>query len=237
MKPKAQKNKTDRPLSAGETVLLVLVILFFLFPAVFFGWYGSTYIRVRQNSEIHPRELVITKGGSQCTLDIPAGTLSLRRPQRTVVGSPYRFEAQVRLEHPLRFIDCTGTIPNWNISLEAQTALVSSNVRPFSAIRQPAFDQEHFTYVWDFTPEERIPQYQSHFWLRAIVTEKDQTVENWNILVRDFPMENLAFFGFPVIIGIIAAGFSLAVGMLLLILYLQKRRRIPDKSEKNIDQT
>ena len=50
-------------------------------------------------------------------------------------------------------------------------------------------------------------------------------------------MENLAFFGFPVIIGIIAAGFSLAVGMLLLILYLQKRRRIPDKSEKNIDQT
>ena len=225
MKQSPQKSKTERPLSPAEIVLLVLVILFFLPPLLFFGWYGATYIPVTQKSEIHARELLISQGASRCTLDIPAGTLPLRRPQRAVLGSSYRFKAQVQLDRPLRFINCTGAIPNWNISLEAQTALVSSNVKPFSSIRQPAFDQEHFTYTWDFTPEERVPQYQSHFWLRAIVSEKDQTVENWNILVRDFPMENLSFFGMPAVIGVIISGFSLVFGLLLLILLLQKRRQ------------
>ena len=225
MKQKPQKSKTERPLSPAEIVLLVLVILFFFPPLLFFGWYGATYIPVTQKSEIHAKELLISQGSSRCTLDIPAGTLMLRRPQRAVLGSSYRFRAQVQLERPLRFINCTGAMPNWNISLEAQTALVSSNVKPFSSIRQPAFDQEHFTYTWDFTPEERVPQYQSHFWLRAIVNEKDQTVENWNIPVRDFPMENLSFFGMPAVIGVIISGFSLVFGLLILILLLQKRRQ------------
>ena len=225
MKQNPQKSKTERPLSPVEIVLLVLVILFFLPPLLFFGWYGATYIPVTQKSEIHSRELLISQGTSRCTLDIPAGTLTLRRPQRAVLGSSYCFRAQVQLERPLRFINCTGAIPNWNISLEAQTALVSSNVKPFSSIRQPAFDQEHFTYTWDFTPEERVPQYQSHFWLRAIVGGKDQTVENWNILVRDFPIENLSFFGMPAVIGVIISGFSLVFGLLILILLLQKRRQ------------
>lgn len=234
MKQNPQKSKTDRPLSPAEIVLLVLVILFFLPPLLFSGWYGATYIPVTQKSEIHARELLISQGASQCTLDIPAGTLTLRRPQRAVLGSSYRFKAQVQLDRPLRFINCTGAIPNWNISLEAQTALVSSNVKPFSSIRQPAFDQEHFTYTWDFTPEERVPQYQSHFWLRAIVSEKDQTVENWNILVRDFPMENLSFFGMPAVIGVIISGFSLVFGLLLLILLLQKRRQKRNEDNSGI---
>lgn len=225
MKPKPQKSKIDQPFTTAELILLVLVILFFLLPALFFGWYGATYIPVNQKSEIHARELVISDGASQCTLDIPGGNLSLRRPRRAALGSPYRFEAQVRLERPLRFINCTGAIPNWDISLEAQTALVSSNVKPFSSIRQPAFAQEHFTYTWDFTPEEPVPQYQSHFWLRAIVSGKEQTVENWNILVRDFPMENITFFGLPAIIGCIISGFSLVFGALFLILLLQKRQK------------
>ena len=234
MKQNPQKSKTDRPLSPAEIVLLVLVILFFLPPLLFSGWYGATYIPVTQKSEIHARELLISQGASQCTLDIPAGTLTLRKPQRAVLGSSYRFKAQVQLDRPLRFINCTGAIPNWNISLEAQTALVSSNVKPFSSIRQPAFDQEHFTYTWDFTPEERVPQYQSHFWLRAIVSEKDQTVENWNILVRDFPMENLSFFGMPAVIGVIISGFSLVFGLLLLILLLQKRRQKRNEDNSGI---
>ena len=234
MKQNPQKSKTDRPLSPAEIVLLVLVILFFLPPLLFSGWYGATYIPVTQKSEIHARKLLISQGASQCTLDIPAGTLTLRRPQRAVLGSSYRFKAQVQLDRPLRFINCTGAIPNWNISLEAQTALVSSNVKPFSSIRQPAFDQEHFTYTWDFTPEERVPQYQSHFWLRAIVSEKDQTVENWNILVRDFPMENLSFFGMSADIGVIISGFSLVFGLLLLILLLQKRRQKRNEDNSGI---
>ena len=225
MKPKPPKSKNERSFTSAEIILLVLVILFFLLPVLFFGWYGSTYIPVSQKSEIHARELVITEGASQCTLDIPEGILALRRPRRAALGSSYRFEAQVRLERPLRFINCTGAIPNWDISLEAQTALVNSNVKPFSSIRQPAFDQEHFTYTWDFTPEERVPQYQSHFWLRAIVSGKEQTVENWNILVRDFPMENITFFGLPAIIGVIISGFSLVFGALILILLLQKRHK------------
>ena len=234
MKQNPQKNKTDRPLSPADIVLLVFVILFLLLPVLFFGWYGSTYIPVTQKSEIHARELVISQGSGRCTLDIPAGTLTLRRPQRAVLGCSYRFRAQVQLERPLRFINCTGAIPNWNISLEAQTALVSSNVKPFSSIRQPAFDQEHFTYTWDFTPEERVPQYQSHFWLRAIVSEKDQTVENWNILVRDFPMENLSFFGMPAVIGVIISGFSLVFGLLFLILLLQKRQQKRNENNSEI---
>ena len=234
MKQNPQKSKTDRPLSPAEVALLLPVILFLLLPVLFFGWYGSTYLPVTQKSEIHARELVISQGGSRCTLDIPAGTLTLRRPQRAALGSSYRFKAQVQLERPLRFINCTGAIPNWNISLEAQTALVSSNVKPFSAIRQPAFDQDHFTYAWDFTPEERIPRYQSHFWLRAIVGGKDQTVENWNILVRDFPMENISFFGMPAVIGVVISGFSLVFGLLFLILLLQKRHQKRNKDHPNI---
>ena len=100
MKQNPQKSKTDRLLSTAETVLLVLVILFFLLPVLFFGWYGSTYIPVTQKSEIHSRELVISRGSSQCTLDIPAGELTIRRLQRAVIGSSYRFEANVRLDRP-----------------------------------------------------------------------------------------------------------------------------------------
>ena len=74
-------------------------------------------------------------------------------------------------------------------------------------------------------PEENVPGYQSHLWLRAIVSEKDQTVENWNILVRDFPMENISLFGQPAIIWIIISGFSLVLGLLLGILFLQKTRK------------
>lgn len=224
MKQKPLKNKADRPLSAADIVLPAFVILFLLFPVLFFGWYGSTYIPVTQKSEIHSRELVISQGSGQCTLDIPAGELTLRRIRRAVLGASYRFEADVKLERPLRFINCTGTIPNWDISLEAQTALVSSAVKPYSSIREPAFDREHFAFKWSITPEEPVPQYQSHFWLRAIVNGKDRTVENWNILVRDFPMENISFFGMPAVIGTIISGFSLVFGLLFLILLLQRRR-------------
>lgn len=223
MKPKPQKNKTGHPLTTGEILLLVPVILFLLFPAIFFAWYGTTFIPVTQTSEIHSRELEIRQGGSQCTLDIPAGKLTIKRPQRAALGSNYQVEARVQLERPLRFVSCTGTIPNWELGLEAQTSLVSSAVKPFSSIRQPGFDRENFTFLWSFTPEEPVPQYQSHLWLRALVTEKDTAVETWNILVRDFPMENAAFFGLPTIIWILASAFSLAFGLLFLIIFLQKR--------------
>lgn len=223
MKPSQQKNKNSRPLSVSESVLLAVIVPLLLLPVIFFGWFGSTHILLPQTSEIHSRELEIRQGNSQCTLDIPAGTLTIKRPRRAALGSAYPFEARVQLERPMRFINCTGTIPNWDISLEAQTSLVSSAVKPFSSLRQPGFDNDHFIFQWTFTPEESVPQYQSHFWLRAIVTEKDTTVENWNILVRDFPMENLSPFGLPSVIWITASAFSLVIGLLLLIIFLQKR--------------
>lgn len=235
MKPNPQKNKNSQPLSIGEMLLLLPVILFLLFPLIFFGWLGSTYLPISQTSEFHERELVIRQGSSQCTLDIPAGTLMIKRPQRAAVGSVYHARAEVNLERPMRFTNCTGSIPNWNISLEGQTSLVSSAVKPYTSIREPGFDRTHFSFLWTFTPEETVPQYQSHFWLRAIVTEKDQTVENWNILVRDFPMENIAFFGQTTVIWIVASGFSLVLGILFLIIFIQKRHRRSGNSTKKTE--
>ena len=220
-----KKSSEPKHKSAGGIILAVFTILFLLAGLLIFAWYGLTYIPVRQSSEIRANSVEISSGGQRCTLLIPGGTLSLRHPSRTAVGASYQFDAEVTLEEPLRFVDCTGGIPNWNINLEAQTTLVSSQVKPYSAQRQPAFDRDHFTFNWTFTPEEPVLPYQSHFWLRAIITDKDETVENWNVLVRDFPMENTALFGQPTVFWLIGAGFSLLLGILFLILLLQKRNR------------
>ena len=211
--------------SAGKIILLILTILFLLMGLIIFSWYGLTYISVRQTSEIRENKVTISSGGQQCTLLIPHGTLSLRHPSRTAVGSNYKFDAEVKLEEPLRFVDCSGGIPNWTINLEAQTTLISSQVKPYSSIRVPAFDQDQFFFNWTFTPEEEVSQYQSHFWLRAVITQHNETIESWNMLVRDFPMENKALFGQPTILWLIGGGFSLVLGILLLILLLQKRQK------------
>ena len=209
--------------SVAEKILTGATGLFFLIGFLIFGWYGLTYLQTTQKSEIHPRELQIASGNQRCTLEIPAGTLLLRRPSRAAVGSKYNFDAEVSLESPFRFTNCENGIPNWTISLEAQTTLVGSDVKPHPSIRQPGFDRTHFAFNWTFMPEETVPEYQSHFWLRVIVTQKDQTIENWNLLVRDFPLENAALFGQTAILWLITAGFSLLIGALLLILLLQKR--------------
>ena len=218
------KNKQKTPLNTGDKVILIPAVLLLLFGIVIFAWYGATYIPVRQNSDILPREVEISSGGFQCTLDIPAGSLTLTHPSHAALGSSYRTEAEIRLERPLRFINCSG-LPNWNISLEAQTTLVASDVRPYAAIRQPAFDREAFTFEWTFIPEEPVPSYQSHFWLRAIVSSQNEPIERWNLLVRDFPMENTALFGQPTVLWLIFAGTATVTALLLLILVIQKRVR------------
>ena len=211
--------------SAGKIILLILTILFLLVGMIIFGWYGLTYISARQSSKIRANRVEISSGGQRCTLLIPNGTLSLRHPSRTAVGSNYKFDAEVKLEEPLHFVDCSGGIPNWTINLEAQTTLISSQVKPYSSIRVPAFDQDQFFFNWTFTPEEEVSQYQSHFWLRAVITQHNETIESWNMLVRDFPMENKALFGQPTILWLIGGGFSLILSALLLILLLQKRQK------------
>ena len=219
----SQENK--KGLSIFEIILLFAAVLFLIAGVLKGCWYGLTYLPARQTSKIPARELEIRSGGQQCTLVIPSGTLQFRGPSRAAVGSKYKFDAEVTLESPLRFIDCKNGIPNWNINLEGQTTFVASDVKPFSSIRQPAFDRQHFAFNWSFVPEEEVLQYQSHLWMRIIITQQDQTVENWNLLVRDFPMENVLLFGQPIIIWLIAAAFSLLFGVLLLILFIQKRRR------------
>lgn len=225
MNIKQPGKQNRRPFTADEAVLLVLAVLLLLFGFFIFGWYGSTYISHIHNSEFHPKNLEISDGGQQCTLEIPAGKLSIRRPVRTVVGSKYSAEADVVLDQPLRFTNCTGGLPNWNISLEAQTAFVGSAVVPFAAIRQGAFNRENFSFQWSFTPEEPVAQYQSHFYLRAIVTKGESVIENWNMLVRDFPMENQLLLGQPIVLWFITGGFSAVTGILLLILLVQKRKK------------
>lgn len=225
MNTKQPGKQNRKAVTAGETVLLILAVLFLLFGFFVFGWYGSTYIPHRHNSEFHQKDLVISDSGQQCTLEIPAGKLSIRRPVRAVVGSKYQAEANVVLAQPLRFTNCTGGLPNWTISLEAQTAFVGSAVIPFAAIRQPAFNREDFSFQWSFTPEEPVAQYQSHFYLRAVVTKGETVIENWNVLVRDFPMENQVLLGQPIVLWFIAGGFSAVTGVLLLVLLLQKRKK------------
>ena len=218
------KNKKEAPLSSGDLLLLIPAAVLLLFGILVFAWYGATFIPVRQDSQILPREVEISSGGISCTLDIPAGTLSLTHPSRAALGGSYKTEAGISLERPLRFINCSG-LPNWDLSLEAQTTLVASDVKPYASILQPAFDRDKFTFRWTFTPEEPVPTYQSHFWLRAIVTEHDQPVERWNLLVRDFPLENVAIFGQPTVLWLICAGASLLIAALLLILLGQKRTK------------
>lgn len=225
MNSKQPKKQNRKPFTAGETVLLILAVLFLLFGVFIFGWYGSTYIPHRHNSEFHPKNLVISDGGQQCTLEIPTGKLSIRRPVRAVVGSKYSAETDVVLDQPLRFTNCTGGLPNWNISLEAQTAFVGSAVTPFAAIRLPAFNREDFSFQWSFTPEEPVAQYQSHFYLRVVVTKGGSVIENWNVLVRDFPMENQLLLGQPIVLWLIAGGFSSVTGILLLVILIQKRKK------------
>ncbi len=220
------ENKTKSPSpAAGELILLILALLFLLPGIYIYAWYGLTYIPVKQTSEFPAHRVVIGSDDRHCTLDIPAGRLTIRRPSRTAVGSSYKMDALVTLDHPLKFDSCVGNLPNWSVYLEAQSTLVASAVQPFASIRQPAFDRDSFSFRWTFTPEEPVPPYQSHLWLRAIVTEREETVENWNLLVRDFPMENAELMGQPTVFWLIGGGFSLLFGILLLILFLQKRGR------------
>ena len=165
--PENRKNSPEKPFSAGEIVLLVLSVLLLSCGLFVFGWYGSTYIPLRHTSEIHAKDLVIRAGGQQCTLEIPSGKLSIRRPSRAVVGSKYHAEADVVWAQPLRFKDCSGGIPNWDINLEAQIGFVGSEVIPFSAIRQPVFNRNDFSFQWTFTPQETVAEYPSHFYLRV----------------------------------------------------------------------
>lgn len=211
--------------SISEKILLSLAVLLITAGVLIYGWYGSTRLSIRQSSAIQPGEVKISSGNVSCTLEIPDGTLTIRRPKRAALGSSYPVSADVELERPLRLTGCTGGLPNWNVFLEGQTALVASNVRPYAVIRQPAFDREKLRFEWTFTPEETVPVYQSHLTLRAIVTEQDQTVERWNLLIRDFPMENTALFGQPTILWLAAGGVSLLIGALLLIWFFQKKRR------------
>ena len=92
-------------------------------------------------------------------------------------------------------------------------------------------NRDDFSFEWSFTPEEPIAVYQSHLWLRVIVSEQDQTIERWNILVRDFPMENAALFGQPTVLWLIICGFSALTGLLLLILLLQKKSGTKNRPE------
>ena len=226
MNTKPDKNTQNKPsLTAGEIILLSAAILFFLFVFVIAGWFGSTYLPAGQTSAIHSGELEVTAGNQKCTLKIPAGTLKINRPSKGAIGAKYKFSADASLEEPLRFVNCEEGIPNWTINIEAQTTFVGAEVKPFDVIREPAFDRDHFSFNWTFVPEEPVSPYQSHFWLRAIITQQDQTVENWNILVRDFPMENEALFGLPAIFWLIGAGLALIFGSLFLILFLQKRQK------------
>ena len=214
-----------KTLSRGQTVLLILIILFLLPGILFAAWYGSTYLPVKQVSTFPAKAITVSSGERQCTLEIPSGTLTFRHPRRAAVGSLYHSSAAVKLDQPLHFSGCTGGMSNWNINLEAQTSFVGSNVQPFAAIRQPAVNREDFSFDWTFTPEEPIATYQSHLWMWAIVSQQDETIERWNILVRDFPMENAALFGLPTVLWLFISGFSVLVGVLLLILLLQRKNR------------
>ena len=225
MNTKPLSQKTDRKRHPVSGILLTILSGLFLLPGILiFVWYGVTFIPVRQTSAILPRQLQISSGSQSCSLEIPAGTLKLLHPEHAAVGSTYKTEAYVQLDQPLHFTDCTGGLPNWNINLEAQTTLVAASVEPYASIRQPAFDRDSLTFRWTFTPEELVRTYTSHFWLRVIVSQQDEMIERWDILVRDFPMENLALFGQPTVFWLIAGAFSLLLGSLLLILLLQQRR-------------
>lgn len=225
MRTKSSKeNRPEHRFTAGELTLLVFTVLL-LIPAVLFAaWYLPTRFPVTERSNIRAQHVEVQSAGNHCTLEIPSGTLTIRRPERAAVGSSYGFTASVQLDSPMRLTNCSGSLPVWNLYLEGQTTLVAAAVQPYALIRQPASNREQLTFEWTFTPEEEVAQYTSHLYLRAIVMEQDQTVERWNLLVRDFPMENAALFDQPTVLWLAAAGVSALIGLLLFIILLQKRR-------------
>ena len=192
------------------------------------------------------------EGGTHCSADqlrltAIAGSVAFLHTAEQVITHPGTIRAQ-RFVHPrgiddlMRIEDITAVPAVFDLShefvgllavLQGDELATQSSVAVFTADGASMLAYQEGRLPCD-TPEERVPQYQSHFWLRAIVSEKDQTVENWNILVRDFPMENLSFFGMPAVIGVIISGFSLVFGLLLLILFLQKRRQKRNEDNSGI---
>lgn len=210
----------------GSVLILRVCALICLIPAVIiFIWYAWTRLSGSDTSAILPGQLRISDVQSSCMLNIPDGTLIIQHPLQPALGSESSLLADIKFDEPLSFSDCSGAIPNWNLQVESQVELIGAEIAPGSVIRQPLSGVSELHFNWDFDFPYILETGTSHLWLRILVLDGSQTVERWSLLVREFPMRSVAFFGLAAAPVLLIAAVLGVIGILLLILARIKRSR------------
>ncbi len=217
-------NKVRKKNKTGEIVLTILTLLFLVPAAVIVIWFGTTAIHTATTSSFPGRELTITYNGQRCTLEMPAGTLTLNAPTRAAAEVSYDLTASLIFDGDFRLKDCRDGIPNWSVALEGEAELPAAEVKPYSAIRQPVIDRPEMKYEWTFTPKAQSGGLNGRLWLRVVVSEKDAAVESWNMLVRDIPLKYTALFSVSPVFWCLTAAVCTLIGLLCLLLLLIRRR-------------
>ena len=218
-------NKPKKQSKTGGIVLAVLTALF-LIPALGIAvWFGSTAIRTTKTSAFPGRDLVITYAGQRCTLEMPAGTVTVSSPKRAAAEVDYDLTAELNFDGEFRLKDCQDGIPNWTVALEGEAELPAADVKPYAAIRQPVLERPEIKYEWTFTPKAQSAGINGRLWMRVEVSEKDAPVESWDMLVRDIPLKYTALFSVSPVFWYLTAGICAVIGLLFLILLLQWRKK------------
>ncbi len=215
-----------KPRTNKTAVFFKIISVVLLIPALTaFGWFGVTRIRTTETSHILPGELKIEKGEESCLISIPSGELSITYPKRTMLGSSSPLDVETVFSEPIRVTEQTPGAEKWLAHLEIQTSVAGGSLTPSVAQTQPFFDRTDLKYHWDFTPETELMPYKAQLWLHVIVTDGIDTVERWNLLVREFPTGIQSYFGQKADVILLGAGVCALIGALCAILGFQKPRR------------
>ena len=215
-----------KPRTNKSAVFFKIISAILLLPALTaFGWFGITRIRTTETSHILPGELKIKRGEESCLVTIPSGELSITYPKRTMLGSSSPMDVEAVFSEPVLITEQTPGAAKWLAHLEVQTSIAGGSLTPSVAQTQPFFDRTDLKYHWDFTPETELMPYKAQLWLHVIVTDGIDTVERWNLLVREFPTGIQSYFGQKADVVLLAAGVCALIGTLCGILGVQKSHR------------
>ena len=215
-----------KPRTNKSAVIFKVISAILLIPALTaFIWFGITRIRTTETSRILPGELKIERGEESCRVSIPSGELRITYPERTMLGSSSPLDMEAVFSEPVRLTEQTSGAAKWLAHLEVQSSIAGGSLTPSVAQTQPFFDRTDLKYHWDFSPETELMPYKAQLWLHVIVTDGIDTVERWNLLVREFPTGIQSYFGQKADIVLLGAGVCALIGMLCGILGFQKSRR------------
>lgn len=184
-----------------------------------FAWYGFTRLSAKKTSVIPANDLQVSDGKTTCRLIIPEGSLTFRYPYRSAVGMESPFQAEVLWDKEISLSDCSGPEQNWRVELDARPAIIGADIKPGPNIRQPLAGRAALRYKWAYISESAISKHPAQFWLRLIIASGDRTLENWDLLVREFQTEAVTFLGLSAPIALAVSLISVSAGALLLLIF------------------